>query len=860
MYRWLLRLYPASFRDEYGGEMQAVFARQQRDARTPAARAVLWLRTVADTCVSAAVVHWDILAQDLRYSARTLGRSPGFAITALVVVGLGVGATTAAFSVTDFVLVRPLPFADADRLVKVWERRPGFPRMELSPANYRDWKALARSYEAFAAYRGLSVNLVAAARPLRIEGAVFTADLLPALGVRPMIGRTFTEADDREGAPGTVLLSYGLWQQEFGGDASIVGSTVRLDDERYTIIGVMPPEFHFPSRDAQLWAPMRFAAVEFTDRNDNYLDVIARLRAGVSLEAASAEMDVVAAQLKQQYPKENQYTDASVTRLRDAVSQQARVMLWALLGAAACILLIACANLANLLLARAIDRRRELAVRVALGAARERLLRQLLTESLLLAGLGGVLGVALAKMMVPVLSRMVPSALPIAATPAVDLRVLAFAAIVTVLTGLAFGMAPLVQHYRERGTQGLRDSARAGGGQKEWLRGALVVAEVTASVVLLVACGLLLRALWRIQAIDPGFATGRTLAARTSLPMPKYEVTAVRTSFYDRVLTEIRALPGVSHAAYISFLPMSDMRGGIFPVGIGGVVEDRREKQVAFLRYVTPGFFQTIGIPLHRGRDVSESDTNEQPYVAVVSDSFVRQFFPDQDPIGRRFNFVGADRQIVGVVGDVKVRGLVRVSEPQVYAPYRQMADGAFVWYAPKDLVVRTAGDPLALVPAVRSIVERADAEQPLSDVQTLEELVEAETVPRVVQLRVLEAFALVAVLLGGVGIHGLLAFAVSARTAEIGVRIALGAQRADIVSMILKRALTLAAIGVVTGVALAYLSGRAMQSLLVGVRPGDSLTFAVAVGLALAMTVAGSLRPALCAVRVDPVAVMRRE
>jgi putative ABC transport system permease protein len=860
MYRWLLRLYPASFRNEYGQEMQAVFTRQRRDARTAAGRLLLWLRLVADTCVNAAIVHWDILAQDLRYTVRTLSRTSGFALTALALVSLGVGATTAAFSVTDFVLLRPLPFPDADRLVKVWERRPGFARMELSPANYRDWKGLVRSYEAFAAYRGLSVNLVAASQPLRIEGAVFTADLLPALGVHPMIGRAFSDADDRDGAPGTVLLSHGLWRQEFGGDESIVGTTVRLDDQPYTVIGVMPPEFHFPSRDAQLWAPMRFLAVEFADRNDNYLDVIARLRAGVSLEAARAEMDVLAAQLKQQYPKENQHTDASVTRLRDEVSPQARLMLVALLGAAACILLIACANLANLLLARAIGRRRELAVRVALGAARERLVRQLLTESLVLAGVGGAAGVALAKVTVPFLSRLVPSALPIAATPAVDVRVVAFAAIATLLTGVAFGMAPLVQQCRVPSDEGLRDSARAGGGQKQWLRGILVIAEVTASVVLLVACGLLLRALWRIQAIDPGFTTARTLAARTSLPMPKYEATALRTSFYTRVLSDIRTLPGVSNAAYISFLPMSDMRGGIFPVGIGGVVEDRREKQVAFLRYVTPGFFQTLGIPLRRGRDVSEADTNERPYVAVVSDSFVRQFFAGQDAIGRRFNFVGADRQVVGVVGDVKVRGLVRVSEPQVYVPYRQMPDASLVWYAPKDLVVRTAGDPLALVPAVRAIVQRADADLPLSDVQPLEQLVEGETVPRVTQVRVLEAFALVALGLGAIGIHGLLAFAVSARTAEIGVRIALGAQRTDIIAMIVSRSLLLAAIGVITGVALAYASGRAMQSLLAGVAPGDWLTFAVAVALTLAMTVAGSLRPALSAVRVDPVAVIRSE
>jgi putative ABC transport system permease protein len=858
MYRWLLRLYPASFRNEYGREMQAVFSRQRRDASSPAGLAALWLRVITDTCINAAAVHWDILAQDLRYTVRTLARTPAFALTALVVVSLGVGATTAAFSITDFVLVRPLPFPDADRLVKVWEERPGFPRMELSPANYRDWKKMVASYQAFAAYRGLSVNLVGASEPLRIQGAVFTADLLDALAVQPFLGRAFTVADDLDGAPGTVLLSYGLWQREFGGKVSVVGTTVRLDDQVFTVIGVMPRHFHFPSRNAQLWTPMRFAAVEFEDRNDNYLYAVARLRDGVSLDAARTEMSLLAARLQQQYPKENEHTRASVIRLRDELSQQTRLMLAALVGAASCVLLIACANLANLLLARAIGRRREMAVRVALGAGRERLVRQLLTESLLLTGVGGVLGIALAALTVPVLSRLVPPTLPIAATPSIDLRVLAFAAVVTTLTGAAFGIFPLFQQDRDRAGEGLREGARAVGGRRERLRGALVVAEITASVVLLVTCGLLLRALWRIQAVDPGFTTERALAVRTSLPMPRYETPAVRSRFYARVLSEIRALHGVSRAAYISFLPLSDMRGGIFPVGIGGMLQDRRQNHVAFLRYVTPGYFETLGIRLQRGRDVSESDTNDRQYVAVVSESFAKRFFPGQDPIGRRFNFARADRVVIGVVGDVKMRGLTRVSEPQVYVPYQQMPDGILEWYAPKDLVIRTTGDPVALVPAVRAIVHAADPDVPLSEVQTLEQLVGGETASRVAQLRVLGGFALVALLLGGVGIHGLLAFAVSARSAEIGVRMALGARRADIVSMIAKRSVMLAAIGIAAGVALAYVAGRAIQSLLAGVTPGDGLTFGVAIGLTLAMVAAGSLRPALRAARVDPVAVMR--
>jgi putative ABC transport system permease protein len=858
MYRWLLRLYPASFRNEYGREMAAVFARERRATRTAPGMAALWLRVIADTCITAAGIHWDILRQDLRYTLRTLRRAPAFALTAVTVVALGIGATTAAFSLADFVLIRPLPFPEADRLVRISEERPGFPRMELAPANYRDLKQMAISFEVLGAYRGLSVNLVGARQPLRLQGAVMTADALAALGVRPMIGRPFTAADDADDAPATALVSYALWQQEFGGDASIVGRPVSLDGEVHTIIGVMPPDFNFPSRTALLWTAMRFVPADFADRNNNYLQAIGRLRREVSLDAAQAELSMLAGRLQQQYPKENEQIGASVIRLRDGVSPQSRTLLVALFGAAVCVLLIACANLTNLLLARAIVRRREMAVRMALGAGRERMLRQLLTESLVVTGIGGVLGLAVAAATVPILSRLVPTALPIAETPSMDLRVVAFTMTLTMVTGIAFGIVPLLQHHRDRASDGLRESARSGGSGREGMRGALVVAEITASVVLLVMCGLLLRALWTIQAIDPGFRLERTLTVRTSLPMPKYETVGVRAGFYDGVLSGIRALPGVSSAAYTSFLPLSDMRGGVFPVGIGGRFESRRQDNVAFLRYVTPDFFQTLGIPILQGRDVRDADRLDRQPVAIVSASFAAQFFPGQQVIGRRFSFAGAEREIVGVVADVKMRGLTRGSEPQVYLPHRQLPNRTYQWFAPKDLAVRATGDPLALVPAIRAIVQRVDAEVPLSDIQTLEQLVDDDQASRVTQLRVLGAFAGVALLLGGIGIHGLLAFTVSARVREIGLRMALGARRADLVAMIAKRSLSLSGVGVGAGLILAYISGRWLQSLLVGVSPTDGMTFAVAAGLAAATAIAGSLRPALRAARVDPVTAIR--
>ncbi len=862
VYDLLLRLYPASFRAEYGEEMRAIWARRRRDASGPLAAAVLWIATACEVLINAAAVHWDILRQDLRYTARTLARSPGFALTAMLVLALGVGANTAAFSVTDFVLIRPLPFPEPERLVRLWEKVPGYSQMELSPANYVDWKHMSKSFDAMGAYWESSVNLVGQGDPERLEGATVTADLLPLLGVQPAMGRLFTAAEDREGAPGTLLLGYQLWQAVFGGDAGVIGRRVNLDNEPFVVIGVMPRDFHFPSRDAELWMPTRFHEHDddFRDRNNNYLNVVARLKPGVSLDRARAEMGVVAGLLETQYP-ENKQTTASVYLLRDDMPQQSRLLLLALSGAAICVLLIACANLANLLLARGLARQRELAVRAAMGAGRERLVRQLVTESLVLALAGGALGVLVAAAAVPLLARLVPASLPIAQSPSIDLRVLIFAGLVSGLTGIGFGVLPALRACRHSDFSALREGTRAGGGHKERLRSLLVVAEVTASVVLLVAAGLLVRALWRIEATDPGFRTGGVLTLRTALPLPKYNETARRAGFYTQVLSGVRALPGVSSAAYISFLPMV-MRGGIWPVIVDGksVETQRSGAHTASLRYVTPGFFATMGIPLHRGRDVGESDSMDAPFAAVVSESFVRRYWPDQDPLGRHFTMAFHDRMVVGVVGDIRVRGLERNSEPQVYLPCRQVPDGWLAFYPPKDLVIRSATGPGTLLPAVRRIIRGADAEQPVSDVRTMADIVEEQTASRSAQVRVLGAFAVIAFLLAGVGIHGLLSFAVSRRTQEIGVRIALGAQPGEIVKMIVRQGAVLAGAGIVPGVVLAYAAGRAMEGLLAGVQPGDALTFASAIGLCVLMTVLGSLVPALRAVRIDPISAIRSE
>jgi predicted permease len=861
LYRALLYLYPASWRAEYGGEMCSVFAVRRRDTRGLLALLALWLEVLPDLLTNAIAVQWDLLCQDQRYAFRALRRSPGFALTAVAIAAIGIGATTAAFTMVDHVLIRPFPFARQDRLVKLREDDlSGLQRFwDVSPANYRDWKRMSTLYESMGAYRALSVNMTGGqGDPQRIDGASLTAELLPTLGVHPTIGHLFSQQDDRDSAPGTVILSYGLWQEQFGGNSAILGRTIELDNIPYTIIGVMPNDFYFPSREARLWTPMRWPPGAFEDRTDTYIFPVGRLKPGVSLQQAQAEMRTIAARLARAYPKELTQVSVEVVRLRDDVSERSRLMLNVLLGAALCVLLIACTNLANLLLARAMIRRRELAVRAALGAGRERLVRQMLTESLILALPGDALGLLIAHAALPLLVRLVPVSLPIAEIPSLDGRVLLFAAVLTFATGIGFGIMPALRSGLNTVT-GLHEGGRSGmGGRRDRLRSALVITEVACSIVLLVGFGLLTRALWRIQAVDPGFRADHVLTLRTSLPMPRYETPESRGPFYRHVLDETQRLPGVTAAGYTSFLPLV-LGGGIWPVQIQGHPEDLANRRTASLRFVTPGFFSAMRIPLLAGRDVRQTDSHKAPFVALISQSFVQRYWRNENPLGRHIDVGNHDRIVIGVVGDIHVRSLERNSEPQVYVSWQQ-ADDVSTWYAPKDLVVRTTGDPAALVSSLRRIIRQADPRQPISEVRTLIDIIETETASRRVQLAVLGAFGAIAFLLAAVGIHGLLAFAVSSRTQEIGVRMALGAQHTDIINMTVGEGFKLAAIGIVAGIALAYGAGQMLQSLLAGVKPWDLGTFTAAVVLSVIMTLVGSLIPAIRAVRVDPTTAMRAE
>ncbi|MGH7523069.1 MAG: ABC transporter permease [Gemmatimonadales bacterium] len=858
-YRWLLRLYPASFRREYGAEMTALFAARRQATGGILGTARLWVDTVFDTIGNAALIHADLLRQDTHYALRSLRRVPGFTATVILIIALGIGANTAAFSVADFVFFRPIPFRGADRLVTIWERVPEYDAQQPSPANYRDWQVMSRAFDSMGAYHQQSSSLLGGSSPQQIGGIAVDGPVLDMLGIAPLLGRLPSADETRRNVP-VVVLSYALWQGSFGADPAELGRQVTLDGSPFTVIGVMPRRFAFPDRTAQFWVPMQASEVHDDDRSNSWFYVVARLKPGWTVPQAQRDMDRVAAVLARSYPKDDGAIGANVLSLRDTYNQVfstqsaalARTLLFSLCGAAFCILLITCANLANLLLVRGLARRRELSVRTALGAGRERLVRQLLTESLLLAAAGGAIGIVLAYLAMPLLSALIPMSLPWAEPPTIDLRVLLAAAVLSIATGLGFGVLPAIRTGRGSSFDGLRDDTRSGGGRRARFRSALVVAEVTASVVLLVATALLLRAILRVRAIDPGFRADHVMTLRTELPPYRYSLVATRTAFFDGVLGRVRALPGVRAAGYITALPMR-LGGGIWPVSIPPDTGDRH----ASLRFITPGYISALQIRTVRGRDVTDGDTPMAPWVAVVSQSFAARYWPGRDPIGQHFKFAFADRTIVGVVEDVRVRGPERVSEPQVYLPYQQVPDSALVGYVPKDLVVRSTLPREALVRELRRIIHDADPLQAISNVETLDAVVAEQSASRTVQVRTLAGLAALAVLLAGIGLHGVLAFSVSQRRQEIAIRMALGARQEQVIGMVVRQGAILALAGIIPGLVLAGAAGRAMASALAGVSPFDLTAFSIAAVLAAVMVIAGSWWPSVQASRVEPTSAL---
>jgi putative ABC transport system permease protein len=859
LYRALLWLYPRSFREEYGGEMCAIFARRWRLTSRLVSRTMLLVEAIVDAVHNGPAAHMDLVQQDFATAWRTIRRSRALCLTVILVTAIGIGATTAAFAVADHVLIRPLPYHEPDRLVRIWQEGARGGRLEASPANYRDWRDNARSFAKIAAFQLASRNLVGIGEPVRLEGASVTGHLFSILGTAPLFGRTIALEDEREASPPTVVISERLWRSRFAADPTAVGKVVTLDDIGHIVIGVMSATFEFPSRLVDFWIPQQLRPQEYIYGNP-FLHTVARLKPGVTREQADAEVREIARAVARTNSRADPRASATVIALRDDVPRQARLFLWILVAAAGTLLMIACTNLANLLLTRGLARQKELAVRAALGARRHRLVRQLFTENALLAAGGGAAGIGLAVVGIPTLVRLVPTTLPAAEMPAVDIRLLATGIVATFVSAIGFGLLPALQISAQSDARALHDGVRSGIGRRTArLRSALVVAQVSMSVLLLVACGLLLRAMSKVQSTDPGFRADAVLTLRTTLPMPKYESVSLRHQFFSRVLDGVDALPGVTSAAYTTGLPMVD-RGGIWVITVPGYEGLPPEQRLASLRFITPHFFETLRIPLRSGRDVADSDTATSPAVAVVSESFARHYWPGRDALGRQFKVRGIDWTIAGIVGDVRVRGLEQPSEAQAYLPEQQMPDRGLSRYVPRDLVVRNDRPFEVLLPAIRGLIASADPQQPISNVQPLADIVTAETAPRDVQVRVLGAFAVIAFLLAGIGLHGLLAYNVSQAAREIGVRLALGAERRTILGMIMQRGIRLALAGVLGGAVLALAAGRWLQALLAGVSPTDFVSFGGAVVLAFAMTAIGSLMPALKASRVDPLQVMRSE
>jgi putative ABC transport system permease protein len=803
----------------------------------------------------------DTLLKDLRYALRSLRGKPGFTAIAVATLALGIGGSTAIFSLTSAVLLAQPPLRDPDRLVTIWENayKTGFPRNHLTPPAYAALLDQAQSFEGLAAVAEGDFTLTSDGEPQKIDARRVTASFFSVLGVAPALGRAIEPADDRPGAPHVAVISHGLWQRRFGGDPKIVGRDVLLSGDKYTVIGVMPREFQFLESYVALWVPAAFEAAEL-GRRSAYLTVVGRLKPGVNAAAAEADVLPITARVAQRFGVEAY--PVYVLPLREQLVGAARRPLIVLALAITFVLLITCANVAGLLLARTASRGREIAVRSALGATRTRIVRQLLTESLLLATIGGALALLVASFVLSSLQQLVPPGLVLAVHPTLDGRALLLALVLSTVTGLLFGLAPALQATRgDLGVslrQGGRGMAGAGHGR---LRGALVVGELAATLMLLVGAGLLGQTLYRLRYADLGLRPERLLTLRTRLPVwTKYREPSRRAAFYEDVLDRVRGLPGVVSAGYSTTVPL-EWRGGTNGFVPDGPVDPSRTYD-ANHRQVSTDFLRTMGIPLRRGRFFERTDGERSLRVAIVNETMARQYWPGQDAVGKRFRLAAASSPwitIVGVVGDVRQMGLDAPVKAEMYFPYAQV-DGQ-PWFAPRDLVVRsTAEDPMTLLPGVKEAIRALDPEQPIANVRTYDEILDEDVVQRRLGASLVAAFAGLALLLASLGVYGILSFFVAQHTSEIGVRVALGASRRDILSLVLGKGMILAASGVALGLVGALALTRLVSSLLYGVGAADPATFVVAAGLLAMLALLACYLPARRAINVDPMVAIRYE
>ena len=800
------------------------------------------------------------LVQDLRYAGRTLRKNPVFTTVAVVTLTLGIGANSAIFTLINAALLRPLPFPVPEQLVLVWEDTGmfGLKDSPVAVGNYVEWQTRNHVFQAMGALEQRPFRLTGTGDAKQLAGSIVTASLFPTLGVQPALGRRFREEEDQPGASKTVILSDRLWRREFGGDTGIVGRAVEINDEKYVVAGVMPPDFYFPDQNNEIWAPVgtSFAASEFSNRGRHNAMVVARLRAGTSVSQATAEMSALARGMEREFPRTNSGVGAFVAPLRDHFVANVRTLFLVLGGAVGCVLLIACANTANLLLSRASNQRREVAIRTAVGANRGQIARQLLTENLLLAASGGICGLGVALWGVRFVARLLPKGMAGMSAVTVDTRVLLFTAAISVLTGVTFGLVPVFETLRVD----LHQTLKQGGGRQgttggsRILRRGLVISEAALAFVLVVGAALFLQSFARLRSMDPGFRPENILTVQAVLSGREYRDPARRAAFYDQVLARVTALPGVISAGFTNGIPLV-VKGYVNGFAIeGNPTLPPGTYSNANYRVVTTDYLKTIGIPLREGRYLDRHDTAEAPPVLLINQAMKQKFWPHESALGRRIRIGPTWVTVAGIVGNIRQSGLDRPPSPELYL------SSALDPSPLPGLAVRTAGDPRLLAAAVRREIREVDRSVPLVDLQTMEDVLDSEVFQRRVQMLLVLIFAVVAVLLAALGIYGVLAYLVAQRSQEIGVRMALGARPRDILVAVAGQGLALSATGIALGVGGTLSLSRVISTLLFGITARDPATILAAAPTLLAVSAAACYVPARRAMRIDPIAALREE
>ena len=793
----------------------------------------------------------ETIIKDIRYGVRSLLKRPGFTAVAVFTLALGIGANSAIFSVLNAVLLRPLPYVDPDRIVHI-EETEGQVGIGVSPPNLLDFQQQNNTFESVAGYTGGSFILTGAGEPLRVQSCAISSDLFSVVGVKPLIGRSFSVEDEKPGQARTALISYGLWQRRFGGDQALLQKQITLDSDSYTVVGVMPSGFEFPiqSEPVEVWTPLEQPEDLAQLRSAHYVDVVGRLKPNITLHQAHADLEIIATRIAQQYPKEVSGKTTVVTLKKDLVGR-AQPYLLMLGGAALLVLLIAIANVASLALARAAERQKEIALRTALGASKSRVVRQLLTESLILSIAGGLAGITLAAWSTDFLIAIAPGDLPRLQSTQVDARVLLFALATSIITGILLGLIPAWRAANPDLQKSLKEGeTRSASAPRQALRKALVVSEVTLALVLLCGAGLLIRTLWKLNSVNPGFDPDKVLVAELVLPKTKYPDAGKQTLFFQQLIARIKSTPGVESAGGTSNLPLSgtDM---VFMAS----VEDHTFP--ASFRAVSEDYFRTMRIPLLKGRWFDDHDTAESQPVVMINETMARQLAPNNEEVlGKRIKhgFKRPVAEVVGVIGDVKYAGLDQQTKPEMYVPFAQRS-----WPFMR-IVARTKSDPSLVVGAIREALKAIDKDQPIDKVTTMSSVVSRSIGARRFYMQLLGMFAALAFILAAVGIYGVVSYSVAQRTREIGIRVALGAQSRDVLGLVVKEALRLTVLGVILGLAGAFAATRILRSLLFEVTPTDPATFICLSLLLTLVALLASFIPARRATKVDPLLALRWE